>query len=327
MRRGGVVATLGVVLLFAFAGVAGADDDDEPGVVTATAHEVDVDGALLRGYVNPNDSSTTYRFEYGKTTAYGTQTAVGSAGSGESWKLVNVAVSGLEPATTYHYRVVATNEEGTSRGADKSFTTLAAGASPALPPGEGPPPAEAPAPDLARSVTLEPRGGTVLVRGRGKSRFAPLDEGAEVQVGSVVEASAGSVALTSALPSGLTQTGRFGGGRFVVRQGRGGLVNLHLRGRVCPPATARHDDASSPRASAAGKPGRRLWGRDKGGRFRTHGRHSHATVRGTRWLVEDRCAGTLTRVTHGSVVVREKRGSRRVVVNAGEHHLARPPRG
>ena len=317
------MATLAVVLLFALAGVAGADDDEEPGVVTVTADEIGVHGALLHGKVNPNDSSTTYRFEYGKTTAYGTQTAVGSAGSGESWKLVNVAVSGLEPATTYHYRVVATNEEGTSRGADKSFTTLAAGASPALPPGEATPPAEAPVPDLARSVTLEPRGGTVLVRGRGESRFAPLDEGAEVQVGSVVEASAGSVALTAALPSGATQTGRFGGGRFVVRQGRGGLVNLHLRGRVCPPETARHD-ASGPRASAAGKPGRRLWGRDKGGRFRTHGRHSHATVRGTRWLVEDRCEGTLTRVTHGSVVVREKRGSRRVVVNAGEHSPRAP---
>src|SRR3712207_6890811 len=37
---------------------------------------------------------------------------------------------------------------------------------------------------------------------------------------------------------------------------------------------------------------RRLWGRDKGGRFRTHGKNSHATVRGTRWLVEDRCDGT-----------------------------------
>jgi hypothetical protein len=71
---------------------------------------------------------------------------------------------------------------------------------------------------------------------------------------------------------------------------------------------------------------RRLWGRDKGGRFRTFGRHSHATVRGTRWLTEDRCNGTLTRVTDGSVVVRDTVRRRSVVVRAGRSYLARRPR-
>ena len=71
---------------------------------------------------------------------------------------------------------------------------------------------------------------------------------------------------------------------------------------------------------------RRLWGRDSGGRFRTHGRHSHATVRGTRWLTEDRCQGTLTRVTEGSVLVRDTVRRRTVVVRAGGHYFARRPR-
>ena len=70
---------------------------------------------------------------------------------------------------------------------------------------------------------------------------------------------------------------------------------------------------------------RRLWGRDSGGSFRTHGRHSHATVRGTRWLTEDRCSGTFTRVTNGAVVVRDLTRRRSVVVRAGHSYLA--PRG
>ena len=64
--------------------------------------------------------------------------------------------------------------------------------------------------------------------------------------------------------------------------------------------------------------------RDRGGRFRTHGRQSQATVRGTRWVTIDRCDGTLTRVTEGAVVVRTYRTGRRAVVRAGHSHLARP---
>ena len=76
--------------------------------------------------------------------------------------------------------------------------------------------------------------------------------------------------------------------------------------------------------AARKKQGRRLWGRDHGGRFRTHGRNSHATVRGTRWLVADSCKGTYTRVSRGSVVVRDTVRKKRIVLKAGEHYLARP---
>jgi len=68
---------------------------------------------------------------------------------------------------------------------------------------------------------------------------------------------------------------------------------------------------------------RRLWGSDSGGRFRTHGRHSQATVRGTRWLTVDRCDGTLTRVTRGAVSVRDHVRDRTVLVRAGHSYLAR----
>ncbi|MGH3131683.1 MAG: hypothetical protein ACRDNX_12775, partial [Gaiellaceae bacterium] len=69
------------------------------------------------------------------------------------------------------------------------------------------------------------------------------------------------------------------------------------------------------------KPVRRLWGSGTGS-FRTRGRHSAATVRGTTWLVEDRCDGTLTRVTSGSVLVNDFVKKRQVVVSAGKSYLA-----
>jgi len=135
--------------------------------------------------------------------------------------------------------------------------------------------------------------------------------------------------LTAALPGGRVQAGRFGGGRFVIRQGGGGRVDLYLRGPICPRRGGqRHAAQRSAVAVAARKrrSGRRLWGRDKGGRFRTHGKNSHATVRGTRWVGADRCDGTLTRVTEGSVVVRDKIRHRRVIVRVGERYLARSRR-
>ena len=69
----------------------------------------------------------------------------------------------------------------------------------------------------------------------------------------------------------------------------------------------------------------RLWGDGKG-RFRTRGRNSTATVRGTRWLTEERCDGTLTRVARGSVTVRDLRARKRVVVRAPRSYLARAMR-
>jgi ferric-dicitrate binding protein FerR (iron transport regulator) len=59
------------------------------------------------------------------------------------------------------------------------------------------------------------------------------------------------------------------------------------------------------------------------GRFRTRGRHSTATVRGTKYLVKDDCNGTLTLVKEGRVVVRDFRRHRTVIVKTGHRYLAR----
>src|SRR5206468_1804072 len=68
-----------------------------------------------------------------------------------------------------------------------------------------------------------------------------------------------------------------------------------------------------------------LWGRGKG-RFRTRGKFSAATVRGTTWLTEDRCDGTRTRVVKGTVSVFDSGLQRRVTVKAGHSYLARATR-
>ena len=67
---------------------------------------------------------------------------------------------------------------------------------------------------------------------------------------------------------------------------------------------------------------RRLFGRAHG-RFRTRGRNSTATVRGTEWSVVDRCDGTLTTVKRGTVVVRDRVKHRTVTLRSGQRYLAR----
>jgi hypothetical protein len=86
------------------------------------------DSGTLRGTLNPNNSPTNYYFEYGTTANYGKQAPafepyIGDHGADQK---VSVAIDGLSPNTTYHYRLVATNETGTTFGPDKTFKTNAA---------------------------------------------------------------------------------------------------------------------------------------------------------------------------------------------------------
>ncbi|HST42816.1 MAG TPA: hypothetical protein VLK58_25055, partial [Conexibacter sp.] len=82
-------------------------------------------GATLNGSVNPNGAATTYRFEYGLTSAYGNSIPVSSAAVGDGYDPVDVthAISGLRPLTTYHYRLVARSAAGESATADGTFRT------------------------------------------------------------------------------------------------------------------------------------------------------------------------------------------------------------
>ena len=96
---------------------------DLPTLTTNSATSVSSNAATLNGTVNPNGVSTTYYFEYGTTTSYGTSTTSTSAGSGTSAVSVSASISDLAPNTTYHYRLAAVNSMGTSYGNDKTFST------------------------------------------------------------------------------------------------------------------------------------------------------------------------------------------------------------
>jgi hypothetical protein len=97
-----------------------------PVVITGTAQGVGTTTATLTGSVDPRGHTTTWHFDWGTTSAYGSKTPnqnmTGSFGAAG----VGAAISGLTPATTYHYRLVASNSGGTADGSDATFTTPAA---------------------------------------------------------------------------------------------------------------------------------------------------------------------------------------------------------
>jgi hypothetical protein len=97
-----------------------------PRAVTGSATSVTVGSATLNGTVDPNGRTTSWHFEYGTSTRYGARTPVRSAGSGTTATGVAVAVSGLRSGRVYHYRLVARSDAGTSRGADRTFSTFGA---------------------------------------------------------------------------------------------------------------------------------------------------------------------------------------------------------
>jgi hypothetical protein len=95
----------------------------KPGVTTgATANPAPQSFTVL-GKVDPNGAKTSYLFQYGTTTLYGSATPVTDAGSGTSAVTVLANLTGLAPASVYHYRLVAHNRNGTVSGVDRVFKT------------------------------------------------------------------------------------------------------------------------------------------------------------------------------------------------------------
>ena len=94
-----------------------------PAVSNQVARGVDADSATATASVNPNGGETTYVIEWGTTTNYGRRTTATSVGSGREPASVTVPLTGLRPYTRYHWRTVATNAAGITRGNDRSFRT------------------------------------------------------------------------------------------------------------------------------------------------------------------------------------------------------------
>jgi hypothetical protein len=94
-----------------------------PLVTTGGAAQVTISSATLTGTVNPRGLSTSYYFQYGTTTAYGSRTASTAAGKGGAGVAAAAQISGLGSKTKYHYRLIAHNSDGTTAGNDRTFTT------------------------------------------------------------------------------------------------------------------------------------------------------------------------------------------------------------
>lgn len=105
-----------------------------PTATSAAATNISATGATANGSVNPNGQETEYGVQWGPTTGYGHETQVSSAGSGTTAQSISEALSGLNSGTTYHYRVIAINQTGTSVGSDESFTTTGTAPAPSAAP-------------------------------------------------------------------------------------------------------------------------------------------------------------------------------------------------
>ena len=172
-----------------------------------------------------------------------------------------------------------------------------------------------PPPVAGKTVNAALRSGKVRYRLPGTSTFVALTAPQQVPLGTTFDTTAGRVTLITAA----SERAWFYEGTFTVGQTSGDhpVTTLTLAGTKPSCGTAR--------AAAKRKhKDRHLWGDGKG-RFRTAGLFSSATVRGTRWVVIDRCDGTLTRVVRGAVSVRDFAKHKTVLVRAGEQYLARRP--
>jgi hypothetical protein len=142
-----------------------------------------------------------------------------------------------------------------------------------------------------------------------------------VPVGTIIDARKGSVRLFSVGRNGRLQSALFFDGVFQVLQKPGqALTRLELVGGSfagCPRPSKARASAKRKRTSSV----RHLWGSGSG-QFRTEGRFASATVRGTKWLTDDRCDGTLVRVTVGAVTVRDQTRRKTLVLKKPKSYLA-----
>ena len=241
----------------------------------------------------------------------------------------------------------ATPGAGTTPGtqpsdAGASTTTtgsLAPGAAVVLtsPSGPGLPPALPPhglVPVFERSLVVTPTGGAVRIKPLGARSFVVLAGPRVLPLGSLIDSRRGRLTVTTALDTrGHVQSATMSHGMFTIVQpaGADGVAEIQLRGGSFSGCPGRRPTRSTTASTAKARPSkviRQLWASDHHGKFRTRGRDSVATVRGTRWITQDRCDGTVTKVLSGAVRVQPKGAKESVLVKAGHRYLSvrRTPR-
>lgn len=231
--------------------------------------------------------------------------------SGTAWSVV---AAPLAPGA-YSARAIQLDEAGnTGVSEPHDFTVLAPDApdAPDLPDL---------VPEQGKTVVASVVSGTVRIKGRN-GKFRKLRDDEAIPLGSTVDATKGRVHITSAAGGGKTQAGDFYQGMFVITQTHGAkpITQLALAGKL---SCAKKKTKKGKQAMvSAKKKVRRLWGDGKG-RFRTKGKHGAATVRGTKWLTEDRCGSTKVTVKRGTVVVRDFKKRKNKIVKRGHFYVAR----
>jgi hypothetical protein len=308
-------------------------------------------GATFSALVDPNGSATTAYFQYGivaadrgpgsSTATYDESTPVQNVGGDFANHTVTASVSGLVPNATYNVQLVATNSGGTTFGPNQTFTT-----------GKTAPP---PPPVLGKTVNASPISGVVFIeppsgktlgtagdagqtpdlsKGQG---FVPLTEARQIPTGSEIDAMHGSLKIVTATGHvGKTQNATLTGGVFKVTQARTGitkgltdltLVEAAFAGAPTYASCKAKSKKSGDEATIASLSSRtlQLLRASAHGKFRTTGRYSSATVRGTVWGISDRCDGTLTRAIRDTVLVQDFVRHVTIVLHAGQSYLAKKP--
>jgi 6-phosphogluconolactonase (cycloisomerase 2 family) len=338
-----VIMNADMAVTATFTGVPG------PPAVVATGAPVitSTTSAVFSATVNPEGLTTSVVFEYGPQLpntafSYTSTTPPQPVGPDFSNHTVSATATGLLPHTLYHFRAIASNNTGTTNGLDQTLTT------PADPP---PPP-----PVLGKSFDVTPLSGIVYVKlpgglpqytsdvGAHASApltkgvgFEPLTEARQLPSGTQVDARAGTLLLSaaSATRHGKLQTGTFGGGVFGVSQDRRGvtkgLTTLSLLEGAFQGgptyASCKTKRAADPSAFAAlSSAVINSMKTNVHGKFRTKGKYGAATARSTAWTMTDRCDGTLTVATRGTVTVQDFVRHVKVIVRAGHRYLARASR-
>jgi hypothetical protein len=224
--------------------------------------------------------------------------------------------SGLAPGI-YRFTVRTSDEAGNTADATREFSlTAAAAATPTATPSPRHVATPSPTASFQQSIVIRPVSGKILVKRPGSTAFVALERTSTLPLGTTVDAKSGRIQLTSEPARGLApQKAIFYGGIFLITQ-PGTTIDLKL---VEPLASC-----ASKKATKLPKL-RRAWGAGKGA-FRITGKYSSATVRGTTWLVQDSCSGTLTRVKVGVIAVRDNITRKTILVRAGKSYLAKPRR-
>ncbi len=199
-----------------------------------------------------------------------------------------------------------------------STMTVLLNPAPAATPTPTPTATPLPAPVAGKTVNAARKSGKVSFRRPGGKAFVPLTAAAQIPVGSTIDTRKGTITITAAQGKGKTASADFFDGLFKLTQTKGAkpAATLALTEKLSCPKRGK--------ASAAAKKvkTRRLWGSGHG-RFTTKGAYSAATVRGTKWLVQDTCTATTTKVAKGVVSVRDFVKRKTKIVRAGHRYVAR----